>query len=78
MFGTVHHHCSTSAFQSGTDEADETNREGFHFTIGNLDKEDIDIHFRWCLDNQCHELDNLSIAIIDSAESPFKKDIETY
>ena len=21
MFGTVHHHCSSSAFQSGTDEA---------------------------------------------------------
>tara|TARA_Y100000361_G_C11144496_1_gene337184 strand:- start:313 stop:1443 length:1131 start_codon:yes stop_codon:yes gene_type:complete len=76
MFGTVHHHCSTSAFQSGTDEADETNREGFHFTVGNLDKpDDIDIHFRWCLDNQCHELDNLSIAIA-GAESPFKKDIE--
>ncbi len=76
MFGTVHHHCSTSAFQSGTDEADETNREGFHFTVGNLDKpDDIDIHFRWCLDNQCHELDNLSIAI-GGAQSPFKKDIE--
>ena len=75
MFGTVHHHCSTSAFQSGTDEADETNREGFHFTIGNLDKEDIDIHFRWCLDNQCHELDDLSVAV-DGAESPFKDDVE--
>ena len=76
MFGTVHHHCSSSAFQSGTDEADETNREGFHFTIGNLNKpDDIDIHFRWCLDNECHELEDLSIAI-DGAESPFKNGIE--
>lgn len=76
MFGTVHHHCSTSAFQSGTDEADETNREGFHFTVGCLDKpDDIDIHFRWCLDNQCHELDNLSLAI-GGAESPFKKNVK--
>jgi hypothetical protein len=76
MFGTVHHHCSTSAFQSGTDEADETNREGFHFTIGNLNKPtDIDIHFRWCLDNECHELDDLSM-VIDGAMSPFKKNIE--
>jgi hypothetical protein len=76
MFGTVHHHCSTSAFQSGTDEADETNREGFHFTIGNLNKPtDIDIHFRWCLDNECHELDDLSM-VIDGAMSPFKKNVE--
>ena len=76
MFGTVHHHCATSAFQSGTDEADETNREGFHFTIGHLNKpNDIDIHFRWCLDNECHELENLSM-VIGGAESPFKNNIE--
>ena len=75
MFGTVHHHCSTSAFQSGTDEADETNREGFHFTVGHLDKDDIDIHFRWCLDNECHELEDLSM-VIDGAVSPFKKNIK--
>ena len=74
LFGTVHHHCSSSAFQSGTDEADETNREGFHFTIGNLNKEDIDIHFRWCLDNECHELEELSM-VIDGAKSPFKDDV---
>ncbi len=76
MFGTVHHHCGTSAFQSGTDEADETNREGFHFTVGHLDTpHNVDIHFRWCLDNECHELDDLSIAI-DGAESPFKANVE--
>ena len=75
MFGTVHHHCSTSAFQSGTDEADETNREGFHFTIGHLDKDEIDLHFRWCLDNECHEIEDLSIAI-GGTSSPFKEDIE--
>jgi hypothetical protein len=76
MFGTVHHHCGTSAFQSGTDEADETNREGFHFTVGHLDTpHNVDIHFRWCLDNQCHELDDLSVAI-GGAESPFKDDVE--
>jgi len=76
MFGTVHHHCSSSAFQSGTDEADETNREGFHFTIGCLNKpDDIDIHFRWCLDNECHELDDLSM-VIGGAQSPFKDAVE--
>jgi hypothetical protein len=47
MFGTVHHHCSSSAFQSGTDHSDELSREGLHFTIGNLDKPfDLDIHAR--------------------------------
>lgn len=75
MFGTVHHHCGTSAFQSGTDEADETNREGFHFTIGHLNKDEIDVHFRWCLDNECHELEDLSM-VIDGTASPFKKGIE--
>ena len=47
MFGTVHHHCSSSAFQSGTDHADELGREGLHFTIGNLNKPfDLDVHVR--------------------------------
>lgn len=47
MFGTVHHHCSASAFQSGTDHADELEREGLHFTIGHLDKPfDLDVHVR--------------------------------
>lgn len=47
MFGTVHHHCSSSAFQSGTDHSDELDREGLHFTIGNLNQPfDLDVHVR--------------------------------
>ena len=47
MFGTVHHHCSSSAFQSGTDHSDELGREGLHFTIGNLSSPfDLDVHVR--------------------------------
>lgn len=38
-FGTVHHHCSASAFQSGTDHNDEKEQPGLHITIGNLDRE---------------------------------------
>ena len=45
-WGTVHHHCSMSAFQSGTDHADEVNVDGLHITIGNLDKEVYDLHAR--------------------------------
>ena len=36
MMGTVHHHCSASAFQSGTDKHDEQGTEGLHITIGHV------------------------------------------
>ena len=45
--GTAHHHCTAGAFQSGTDEANEKNQDGFHYTIGNLDKEFLDYHGRF-------------------------------
>lgn len=87
MFGTVHHHCSTSAFQSGTDELDEITREGIHFTIGNMDKtSDFDIHCRITIGN-CHA-EIPAETYIEMAENPFKKtanipnnvqlDIQTY
>jgi len=55
QLGTVHHHCTTSAFQSGTDSADEIDRDGLHFTIGNLNKRSYDIHFRLCFGGTCYE-----------------------
>ncbi len=45
-WGTVHHHCSAGAFQSGTDTANEQNQEGIHITVGHLDKDHYDVHFR--------------------------------
>jgi len=72
MFGTVHHHCSTSAFQSGTDEADEVNREGIHFTIGNMNKtNDFDLHCRITIGG-CHA-EIPAETYIEMAEDPFKK-----
>lgn len=71
MLGTVHHHCTSSAFQSGTDEADEVNREGLHFTIGYLNKPKFDVHFRISLGGQCVEMD--ADTYIEAAPSPFKK-----
>jgi hypothetical protein len=44
--GTVHHHCSASAFQSGTDHKDELERPGFHVTLGFLQKPTADFHCR--------------------------------
>jgi PRTRC genetic system protein A len=37
LAGTVHSHCSASAFQSGTDSHDENHFDGLHITVGNLD-----------------------------------------
>jgi hypothetical protein len=56
-FCTVHHHCSASAFQSGTDEENERNQDGLHLTIGNLGAERHDIHARFYLGGNCFEPD---------------------
>jgi hypothetical protein len=47
-FGSVHHHCSMGAFQSGVDKNDEVNAavNGLHITVGTLDKSTYDIHAR--------------------------------
>lgn len=45
--GTIHHHCDTSAFQSGTDEKDENNVDGIHITVGNLNSKRLDYHGRF-------------------------------
>lgn len=36
LFGSIHSHCAASAFQSGTDEKDETGFDGIHITVGHL------------------------------------------
>jgi len=37
--GTVHHHCSTSAFQSSTDFNDEKDKNGLHITLGDMESD---------------------------------------
>jgi hypothetical protein len=56
-FCTVHHHCSTSAFQSGTDEANERNQDGLHLTMGRMDAERHELHARFYLSGNCFEPD---------------------
>ena len=49
-FGTVHHHCSSGAFQSGTDLANENNQDGLHITVGRMDSSTLhDMHARFYL-----------------------------
>jgi len=45
---TGHHHCTSSAFQSGTDQDDEFKNKGsgFHITIGKLDQKIFDLDCR--------------------------------
>lgn len=44
--GTIHSHCNASAFQSGTDEKDETNQPGVHITLGHVSQDEIEVHGR--------------------------------
>ena len=56
-FGTVHHHCSASAFQSSTDEQNEWNQDGLHITVGKMDQDVHDLHARLYLDGNCFDPD---------------------
>jgi len=46
LLGTVHHHCTSSAFQSSTDKNNECNQEGLHITVGNIGSEEYSLHGR--------------------------------
>ena len=65
QFGTVHNHVNISAFQSGTDEMDEMEKEGFHITIGDCDEEVVDIHVRAIMEQEQYDIN-----IADIVELP--------
>lgn len=52
QLGSIHHHCTAVAFQSGTDTADEINRDGIHITIGKLEDKELDLHARQVFSQQ--------------------------
>lgn len=56
-FGTAHHHCLASAFQSSTDEQNEWNQDGLHITVGRMDADQHDLHARLYLGGNCFEPD---------------------
>ncbi|NBP85775.1 MAG: hypothetical protein EBU23_08965 [Mycobacteriaceae bacterium] len=56
-FGTAHHHCSASAFQSSTDEQNERNQDGLHLTVGRMDAEHHEVHARFYLGGNAYEPD---------------------
>jgi len=44
--GSTHSHCNASAFQSGTDSANEIKNTGVHITLGNIDSDNPSVHGR--------------------------------
>ena len=56
-FGTVHHHCDCTAFQSGVDQANEENQAGLHITVGKMASEQHDLHCRFYLNGSCFDPD---------------------
>ena len=55
QFGSIHHHCHSGAFASGVDKDDEVDRDGFHFTIGNIGSNRHSTHFRFSLNKTVTE-----------------------
>ena len=56
QLGSLHHHCEISAFQSGTDSSDEDDRDGLHFTVGNLKDDKYSLHARFSIEGESHEI----------------------
>lgn len=56
-FGTVHHHCSGSAFQSHVDMTNEQDQDGIHITVGKMDETVHDLHCRFYLKKNQFEPD---------------------
>lgn len=46
VYGTIHHHCASGAFQSGTDQNDEHHQNGIHITVGHLGSTKYDLDGR--------------------------------
>lgn len=54
--GTIHHHCETSAFASSTDDTDETDKDGFHLTMGHVDRDEVDLDARMLYDGNKYDI----------------------
>lgn len=56
MFGTIHNHVESSAFQSGIDHSDEQEKEGLHITIGKCNAEIMDFHSRMIIGGEQYDI----------------------
>lgn len=60
LYGSIHHHCSAGAFQSGTDRNDEKGWSGIHFTVGKIGSPTYDLHARVVIGNDVQTDVNLA------------------
>lgn len=56
QLGSIHHHCTMSAFASGTDQHDEADRDGLHITLGKMTETKMDIHIRAVFDKMVYDI----------------------
>jgi len=68
-YGSVHHHCNISAFQSGVDEDDELTRPGIHITLGHMDRDVLDFDARLVDGKVCYNVDPTQW--VQSSNKPF-------
>jgi hypothetical protein len=59
-YGSVHHHCTATAFQSGTDREDENNIDGMHITLGKILDDTMDHHMRFSFMESFYNFTELS------------------
>ncbi len=57
LLGTVHHHCTSGAFQSGTDSNNERSQDGVHITVGKIGSSEYDLHGRVILRSEQFDVD---------------------
>ncbi len=75
FFGSVHHHCSTSAFQSGTDLKDELSTDGFHATVGFVNQEYVDLDFRFTFKKTVYIANPFHFIEVGDTSNKLKEDI---
>jgi len=75
FFGSVHHHCDSSAFQSGTDLKDELSTDGFHATVGFVNKEYVDLDFRFTFKKTVYISNPFEFIEVGDTSNKLKEDI---
>lgn len=69
--GSIHSHPNFGAFQSHTDTKDEISFEGWHITLGNVEKEIPEIHCRVVINGVSKDVEKeFLIDLIPNAEFP--------
>jgi hypothetical protein len=73
IVGSMHSHCDFSAFHSSTDEGDALKMDGVHFTVGYVDKPEVEIVAMVTMNGVKFTFDPLEIAdwsALDTVEAP--------